>query len=362
MSQLTERTDFNIIRYANCWEDADVLLQALQLKEGSSVLSVGSAGDNSFSLLSTNPELLMAVDLSEAQLFLIELKRAAIEAMDRDDFLAFIGITDSDKRKENFKLIKGKMPVNAISYWEKNINIIEQGLIFGGKFERYFQFFNKWLLPLVHSRKTRIELFRKKSEKEHRVFYNSVWNSYRWRLLFRIFFSKKVMGKYGRDPEFLNEVNVPVHKFIFNKAEKHLLSVRSQNNYFLKMIMLGVFGEPLPHYLREENYMKVKGNLQQLKTFNGYAEAAIKMMPKVDGCNLSDIFEYMPDEVFKNTAKTLALQTPVGCRMAYWNLMVPRRLSKAIPDKYEYNPILSQQLTETDLGFFYNRIHIDVRL
>lgn len=362
MSELTERTDFSIIRYANCWEDADVLLQGLQLEPGSSVLSIGSAGDNSFSMLTTNPEIVMAVDLSESQLHLIELKRVAISALEREDFLAFIGITNSDKRPENFNLLKKQLPEDARRYWEKNIKTIETGLIFGGKFERYFQFFSSWLLPLVHSKKTRIELFRNKSQSEQEAFYNKIWNSYRWRLLFRIFFSKQVMGKYGRDPEFLNEVKVTVSEFIFNKAEKHLLSVGSQRNYFLKMIMLGEFGEPLPHYLREENYPKVKANLSKLKTFKGYAQDALKIMPPPNGCNLSDIFEYMPADIFKATAETFATHTPAGCRMAYWNLMVPRRLSAVLPEKYEYNQSLSEQLTEKDLGFFYNGIHIDKRI
>lgn len=362
MSELTERTDFSIIRYANCWEDANALLEGLQLYPGSSVLSIGSAGDNSFSLLTTNPEIVMAVDLSESQLHLIELKRAAISAMEREEFLAFIGILNSDDRVKNFNLLKSQLPEDVRHYWEINIKAIENGLIFGGKFEKYFQFFRTWLLPLVHSKKTRIELFRNKNQSEHESFYHNTWNSYRWRLLFRIFFSKQVMGKYGRDPEFLNEVKVTVSEFIFNRAEKHLLSVGSQKNYFLKMIMLGEFGQPLPHYLREENYSKVKANLSNLKTYKGYAQEALKTMPPADGCNLSNIFEYMPVDVFKSTAETFASQTPAGCRMAYWNLMVPRRLSAILPEKYEYNKLLSEHLTEKDLGFFYNGIHIDKRI
>ncbi|MFL5754490.1 MAG: DUF3419 family protein, partial [Bacteroidia bacterium] len=45
--QLTERVNFEFIRYANCWEDADVLLEGLAPKNGGRILSIASAGDNS---------------------------------------------------------------------------------------------------------------------------------------------------------------------------------------------------------------------------------------------------------------------------------------------------------------------------
>ena len=41
---------FDYIRYANCWEDADVLLEALQPNSTSEIISIGSAGDNCFAL------------------------------------------------------------------------------------------------------------------------------------------------------------------------------------------------------------------------------------------------------------------------------------------------------------------------
>ena len=36
--QLTEKVAFDLIRYANCWEDADVLLRGLNPDPGSKIL------------------------------------------------------------------------------------------------------------------------------------------------------------------------------------------------------------------------------------------------------------------------------------------------------------------------------------
>ena len=66
--ELVDEVDFTIIRYAQCWEDADVVLEALQVQPGDVCLSIASAGDNTLSLLAKNPSQLVAIDLSASQL------------------------------------------------------------------------------------------------------------------------------------------------------------------------------------------------------------------------------------------------------------------------------------------------------
>ena len=60
-----KRVNLNIIRYANCWEDADILLKAITPKENGNYLSIASAGDNSFALLSKSPSFVLAIDLNQ---------------------------------------------------------------------------------------------------------------------------------------------------------------------------------------------------------------------------------------------------------------------------------------------------------
>jgi S-adenosylmethionine-diacylglycerol 3-amino-3-carboxypropyl transferase len=52
--QLSNDINFNMLRYANCWEDADVLLQHLAMEPNDKAVSVASGGDNSFSMLTTD--------------------------------------------------------------------------------------------------------------------------------------------------------------------------------------------------------------------------------------------------------------------------------------------------------------------
>ncbi|MBI3510112.1 MAG: DUF3419 family protein [Bacteroidetes bacterium] len=356
---LTERVDFEIIRYANCWEDADILLEGLSPHSGSRILSVGSAGDNSFSMLAADPELVVAVDVNRIQLYLIELKKVAIKKFDHNAVLAFLGFIPSENRKDYFDQVKNDLSDDAKNYWEKNIQTIADGVIYQGKFEKYFQMFSGRVLPWIHSKKTIAELFRDKTDKEQEKFYNEKWNSWRWRMLFRIFFSKYVMGKFGRDPEFLKEVEVPVSEYIFSKAGVHLKTGKAQKNFMLYFIMNRNFGTLLPHYLRKNNFEIIKRNIDRLKIKEGYAQNAITEYGKFHFMNLSNIFEYMDEKHFASTAEELIAGTQQGGKLAYWNLMVPRRISGNFPEKVSYEKETSLALMEKDKGFFYSQFIID---
>jgi S-adenosylmethionine-diacylglycerol 3-amino-3-carboxypropyl transferase len=357
--ELTEKALFNFIRYANCWEDAEILLQGLAPKPGSRILSVASAGDNSLSLLTTNPELVIAVDISEVQLWLVELKKAAFQHLSYEEMLGFLGFAQSTERERIFNGLKQSLSNECRNYFETNIHLIKAGIVSQGKFEKYFQLFSKKVLPFIHSDKTIDQLIAIKTEDEQRLFYTEYWNTWRWRLLFKLFFSKYIMGRFGRDPEFLKEVEVHVGKAIFLQAEKHLQTIPAQGNWMLHYQLKGEFGNKLPHYVQPENFTIIQSNLNRLQLKKGYAEEIAKQYRKFDCMNLSNIFEYMNNNMFAITAHQLIDATKKGGKLVYWNLMVPRFVSLQYPQKAAYCKDQSSQLSLQDKGFFYRQFIID---
>lgn len=357
------KAKFDFIRYANCWEDADILLAGLKMNAGGKVLSIASAGDNSLSLLTQNPEIVVAVDINQVQLFLTEFKMICFQELNYNEVLELLGVSESVQRLSIYKQIKRFLSKEALIYWDKNIDIIEKGIIYNGKFEKYFSFFRKIILPFIHSSKTNYQLFDLKSLSEQEKFYNEKWNSKSWRLFFNVFFSEFILGRFGRDPAFLKQVEIPVSKFIFNKAEKHLKSIESQQNYFLKFILHGVFDEEnLPHYLRLENFQTIKKNISKIKLIKGYAQDAFSNYPQFDYFNLSNIFEYMPAHIFTLMSNELSLHSSKGAKFAYWNLMVQRNLAIEDEQKYKYLESNSNKLSSIDKGFFYQNFIINERI
>lgn len=359
--KLTDKVAFDFIRYANCWEDAEILLEGLSINPGDKILSVGSAGDNSFSMLTKNPALVVAVDINPVQLFVIELKKVAYKNLEYEELIEFLGFRESIKRLELFDRLKPFLSEFCLQYWESNTETIERGLISQGKFEKYFQLFAGKILPWIHSKKRTEALLSPKSADEQVEFYEKKWNTWRWRLLFKLFFSRYVMGKFGRDPQFLNEVKVSVGKYIFDKAARHLRSTQAQRNFILRYNLTGKFGELLPHYLRRENWEIIRENIDKLEIRQGYAEEAFSEFGNFNAMNLSNIFEYMDEKTFSETGLKLAEHLIPEGKMAYWNLMVPRKISALHSDKLDYLNQLSEELTSRDNGFFYNQFIIEKR-
>ncbi|MCU0428769.1 MAG: BtaA family protein [Cytophagaceae bacterium] len=347
------------IRYANCWEDPLPLMEGLDIRQGDRVLSIASGGDNSFSLLTKHPSLVLACDFNPIQIYVCELKKACIAAFEYSEVLEFLGFHNSMQRHTQYQRIRPALPPDARLYWDQHPKIITNGIIHAGKFERYFRLFRRYVLPLIHSPKTRQQLMSIKSAAEQEAFYDKVWNSWRWRLFFRIFFSKTIMGKFGRDPQFLKQVNIPVASFIFNQAEKHLRSVQCQQNFMLHYIFFGQYGSLLPHYLQEQHFPLVKKNIQSIRfQLGNLLEPLMESKHRFQAFNLSNIFEYLSQDECKALAQQLAEHSEPGARFFYWNLMCPRKLSTIFPDAFEDLGVEHGN----DAGFFYLGHYGDVRL
>jgi len=99
-SEAAARADFTGIRYAQVWEDADVLLAGLDVQPGDVCVSIASAGDNALALLTNGPSRVIALDLSQAQLFCLELRVAAYKTLTHGELLELIGSRPSSRRTE----------------------------------------------------------------------------------------------------------------------------------------------------------------------------------------------------------------------------------------------------------------------
>jgi S-adenosylmethionine-diacylglycerol 3-amino-3-carboxypropyl transferase len=75
--------------------------------------------------------------------------------------------------------------------------------------------------------------------------------------------------------------------------------------------------------------------------------------------NLSDIFEYMSEDLADRVFSTLADRLRSGGRIAYWNLLVPRAPSPALDGKLTHLDELSQRLWRQDRSWFYRDFRID---
>lgn len=359
-SEVEDYAKFDLIRYAQVWEDAEILIEALNINENDNILSIASAGENSLAMLIKNPNKVYAIDLNLNQIYCSELKKIAYKYLDYDECMCLIGVFENSNRIELYNKIKDKLSENTKKYFEKNIDIIERGIINTGKFEKYFQIFGQKVLPLIHSKKTRKELLEKKSKQERIKFYNKKWNNVRWQLLFRIFFSKTVMGKLGRDKAFFRYVNVNVADHILERTKYAITELDTSENSYLYYIINGKYENILPIAYRKEYFEIIKKNIDKLVLLTESVETFIERddIDYISKYNLSDIFEYMDDSQMCKIYEKMRTKSGKGSIIAYWNMLADKRISKYFDD-LNYKERESEKLLNKDKAFFYSKFIIE---
>jgi S-adenosylmethionine-diacylglycerol 3-amino-3-carboxypropyl transferase len=354
-SEVEARADFSEIRYAQVWEDADVLLEALNIQPGETCVSIASAGDNALAMLAKGAGRVIAVDLNPAQIMCLELRVAAYRRLSHPELLELMGSRPSSRRMELYGRCRPELSEEAKGFWDAHGVVIQAGIGSGGKFERYFRLFKDRIIPLVHGRKTVEALLQGGDRHTRSRFYESRWNTWRWRLLFKVFFSRFLMGRLGRDPEFFKYVEGSVADRILARTRHALTELDPRENPYLHWILLGTHREALPLALRAEHFEAIRDNLHRLEWRLGALEDVLDELGDgaVDRFNLSDIFEYMGSDVCAALLERLARSGRQGARLAYWNMLAPRARPESLAHRLRAVPGGAELLAK-DKAWFYS--------
>lgn len=354
-SQIAEKAAFDHIRYAQLWEDADVLVSALKDKRDATFVSICSAGDNALALLTLDPKRVIVVDLSPAQIECLTLRIAAMRVLDHAAYLELLGARPSTRRGELLASVCATMDASSQAFWATQRDGVEQFGVGGvGKFERYFRIMQTRLLPLVHSRATIDGVFVSRAPEARRRFYDQRWNNWRWRLLLKGFFSRFAMGRLGRDPAFFDHVSGSVSDHVARRIVHAAVTLDPADNPYLHWILKGTMGAALPLAWRLENYEVIRSRLDRLDVRPGSFEALIAAGETADGFNLSDIFEYMDPATFTQVYGQVMKAANPGARLVYWNMMAPRRMPAEFAKTVSTRTDLEAVGKAMDKAFFYS--------
>jgi len=351
------------IRYSQCWEDTNIVLSALDVNSEDVVLSIGSGGCNSFSIISKNPAKLFIVDSNNAQIELINLKFCAIKTLNYNNLLEFLGVTKSTERLYIYKNIENNLPESTILFWTKNQDIINKGVIHSGKFEKYLNFFRKFILPLIQPTKNLNFILNCEDKNQQLNFYNSKWNNLRWKIIFKLFFGKRIMKKRGRSEVMFDyEENTSSGEIFFRRFEKGLKSGNIFKNEYLEYILKGNYFRNLPFYLNEENLNIIKENItdKNIKIIENNLFGFLEKMPNnsISKFNLSDIFEALSVEFSEKLFSEILRVAKNNARIIFWNNLVYRDIPENIKTNFILNKTLINKMNEKDKIFFYEKFYI----
>ena len=359
MKAIENRASFNFIRYSNVWEDADLLCRALKpMAKGRRLLSIASAGDNALALLSLDPKELIAADLNPAQLACLEIRLAAFQSLDHGALLRFMGVSEEPRRLEQYARLRGRLSGQTREFWDGKEKEIRSGIIHAGRLERFLRRYRWALERFVHPPARIQTLLQPADASSRRSYYDQTFNSPSWRLLNRVAFSRSVLGRLGRDPEFFRHASPDVTSGPAERMQRALTGVQAHSNPYLSFQLTGNYRSgALPLYLRPENFKAIRSRSGRVQLFLGQVEEAPGSFA---GFNLSNVFEYMDSAQHLLAYGRILDKAALGGRLAYWNLHVQRARPES--EKRRARELAAGlKLGKNDQYWAYRSFHLDER-
>ncbi len=358
----TNRPFFKKIAYSTCWEDFNTINSALKINKNDRLISISSAGDNVLNALLKNPQKILSIDFNPKQNYLLELKIKAIQNLNHRQFLQLLGIKESLERKNIYKKIRKKLTKNTQNFWDKNIDLIEKGITYNGRQERYIKLIGRTVRSFKGDEVCINFLTINDKEKQEEYFQKNIKDLV-WDLFFKIFYSKPVM-LFAKDKLVLSQINDnSVHTKFKERTEYAIKKIPVYKNPFTSLALIGRYlnEKYYPEYLKKENFKKLKKNINRIEIKNGRLLDILKKLPKdsYSKFNLSNVLDWITDEEFKETIKELKRVSKKNSRFCYFNTLIKRHIPKKIKniksDKKRANKLLKK-----DRSFLYGNFEIGV--
>jgi S-adenosylmethionine-diacylglycerol 3-amino-3-carboxypropyl transferase len=346
------------------WEDPALDREAFGLSPGADVAIVTSGGCNALTLLLDDPRHVLAFDYNPTQRFVLELKASAFRRLDYDGVLELLGVRKSRRRGA---LVEGVLPglsPAARAFWAAQPWLVRDGVLNGGRYERFLAYFRR-LLRVIQGRRRMEALFEPRDPRGRERFYDEQWNRLPWRLLFQLFFNKRVLARRGLSANYFtfDDGSRSFADSFYRRATHALRDLSVHDNHFLAQYVLGGYREGvLPEYLRRGSFETIRSRVDRLEIVTADVRTVFDLRPAAfDAICLSNVFELMPADETAAVLRRVAAALRPGGRMTLRNLMIPRAVEPGFYPVLNPDPIHARALLAQDRSFVYASFQVYTR-
>lgn len=348
------------IYFAQIREDAEVE-RALVAKRASRRLAVvASGGCTAFSLLDDAVESVHAIDANPAQAALVELKKAAIAALDRDAYLAFLGERDAADRVATYAAIADALPSYARTHWDARSSLVAAGVNRAGVTERFYAFLGENLRRSVLDEAAWEELFACEGLEAQREFHREHCQTEAFRMALRVLLSRTTHLAFYPAFMFAQAKEHHFGDFFGERFETELVSRPVRNNYFLSQVLFGryLYGVPggTPHYLSEAGYASAKRNLHKLTVVAEPLEVCLPRLRSVDAFFLSNVFDWADAAARERIVEAAHACHAPSALFVYRNMLASPPMPQRFAESVEVDASLSQAMEGIERSMLYRSI------
>ncbi|MCC6628377.1 MAG: DUF3419 family protein [Chloroflexi bacterium] len=352
------------VLYSQAWEDVAVARAALRIRPGDTVLAVAAAGDNPLALLLDEPGRLLAVDLNPAQTALVALKVAALRRLPAAAVGPFLGAGDDPDRPATYQQVRPALPAAAATFWDSASADLRRGVIHTGRFERYLDVFRRTVLRVVPGRATLRAMLAATTLAEQRRLYDQHWDRPAWRALFRVFFSRPLLARFGRHPALFEHNSIDdIAGHYLRRCRHGLTEVPIADNPYVTYMIAGGYDRPerFPPYLQPAALARLPTLTDRLVVETADLATVLAALPSasVDAFYLSDIFELFDPDAYAATLAEVARVGRPGARLCYWNNLADRRRPPKMAHLLDSLDNEAAALYARDRVFIYSRFVVE---
>jgi S-adenosylmethionine-diacylglycerol 3-amino-3-carboxypropyl transferase len=344
---------FDSLNFSSVNEDWRTETEALSLGSNDRVLCITGSGDRPLDLLAAAGVRVVAIDVDAAQNHLLELKVVAMKALPFDEYAAFLGLHSApvEARAEAYARIAPLLSPAAQAYWQRQRQVIAAGVVYQGRFERYF----RRVAALGHALRPHAidQLFTFDDLEEQRRFVRDQWDNAIWRFVFRVLTSSHTSRVLYGDPAYFAHTAMPVGPYIYDRIKSYLERALARDSFMLN----------LPPYLTRDGVERIRARLDGLQIVT--ADVVEHMRRVLRGTythfSLSDVPSYLSREQFAGLFGAVMRAGAPRARVVVRQFLTRYELPGHLAPYFDREPELEAKLAREDRAFAYEFIIATLR-
>ena len=345
---------FKRLSYSIGNEDWKTEQKALAIKSDDTILTVSASGDRPLNLLYSNCKEIIALDANPFQTALCDLKKAALQDLDYDEYIAFLGLTPHKDRLSVLKKLEHLMQEHTVSCWRANREKIQRGIIYQGQVEKLCHKVSH-VIKAVDGKKIH-QLFSFDALEEQKRFIDQKWNWKIWKMIVDICLNPLFSRLLLKDPGLYQNLGLRPSTYMYNRLEKALTEIPIKENLVLSLLFQGkVYKEGFSPHLNEQESRQIKKRLDRLalKTTNMLSFLESAPDQSIDCFSLSDIASYMNKKDFHRLCRGVYRVAKPGARFCIRQFMSAHEFPEDLASHFARDPALEKALEKEDRCFVY---------
>lgn len=346
------------VHFAQIREDAAVERCLVARHRPRRIACIGSGGCTALSLLSDEVEVVYAIDANPAQCAVIEVKRAAMAVLDREDWLAFVGEAPASDRAVTFEGLADALPVYARDWWRARPEALALGANHCGSTERFYRFVGGNLRHSVVPDAVWRDLLAADSLDAQRALHARHFTGPEWTTALRVLLSRTTHLAFFPAQMFANVTEHDFAAFFAAQFDREVLTRSIRGNYFLSQLLFGTWlPDSAPPFALPSGWGGARRNLGKLvvRPLTLDAFLASDEARGVEAFFLSNVFDWLDATGRARLCEGLLAAAAPGAVVLWRNMLADHALPASFAERFVPEPD-KEALAALDRSMLYRRI------